>query len=210
MQVTESNSTFGGIIEHEYDLPQIRLHELILDIPVNDLQELWEISYIATTFSSPTTPHYVVILKDSSSICTCMSIINKGMLCRHQYRVLIQSNKAVFHITFINNRWFGVIPSDTNVVITQGMKTSANVSLQYIEQIRPTNVYIPAIREKVNKKVQFGTAMSLAKTSVQIAVSEGAMTEFIGMLMQFNMKYRYSTGFGIEETQDLIYGNSIK
>uniref|UniRef100_U9SZN7 Uncharacterized protein n=1 Tax=Rhizophagus irregularis (strain DAOM 181602 / DAOM 197198 / MUCL 43194) TaxID=747089 RepID=U9SZN7_RHIID len=45
--------------------------------------------------------------------------------------------------------------------------------------------------------------MSLAKTSVQITVSEGAITEFIGMLMQFNMKYRYSTGFGIEETQDL-------
>ncbi|PKK62086.1 hypothetical protein RhiirC2_787937 [Rhizophagus irregularis] len=119
MQVTESNSTFGGIIEHEYDLPQIRLHELILDISVNDFQKLWEFSYIATTSSSPTTPHYVVIFKDSSSICTCMSIINK------------------------------------------------------------------------------------AKTSVQIAVSEGAITEFIGMLMQFNMKYWYSTGFGIEETQDL-------
>ncbi|CAG8742506.1 20393_t:CDS:2, partial [Rhizophagus irregularis] len=114
-QVTESNSTFGDIIEHEYDLPQIRLHELIL-----------EISYIATTSSSPTTPHYL----------------------------------------------FEVISSDTNVVITQKMKTSANISLQYIEQIRPTNVIIPAIREKVNKKVQFGTAMSLAKTSVQIAVSE--------------------------------------
>ncbi|PKC16060.1 hypothetical protein RhiirA5_407489 [Rhizophagus irregularis] len=61
-QVTESNSTFGDIIEHEYDLPQIRLHELIL-----------EISYIATTSSSPTTPHYLVILKDSSLICTCIS-----------------------------------------------------------------------------------------------------------------------------------------
>ncbi|PKK56067.1 hypothetical protein RhiirC2_800829, partial [Rhizophagus irregularis] len=61
-QVTESNSTFGDIIEHEYDLPQIRLHKLIL-----------EISYIAITSSSLTTPHYLVILKDSSSIYTCMS-----------------------------------------------------------------------------------------------------------------------------------------
>ncbi|POG71595.1 hypothetical protein GLOIN_2v1774635 [Rhizophagus irregularis DAOM 181602=DAOM 197198] len=137
LSLQQSNSTFGDIIEHEYDLPQIRLHELIL-----------EISYIATTSSSPTTPHYLVILKDSSLICTCMSK-------------------------------FEVISSDTNVVITQKMKTSANISLQYIEQIRPTNVIIPAIREKVNKKVQFGTAMSLAKTSVQIAVSEGAITEFI-------------------------------
>ncbi|CAB5391936.1 unnamed protein product [Rhizophagus irregularis] len=74
-QVTESNLTFGGIIEHKYDLPQIRLYELILDISVNDFQKLWEFSYIATTSSSPTTPHYVVIFKDSSSICTCMITI---------------------------------------------------------------------------------------------------------------------------------------
>jgi hypothetical protein len=172
----ESDSTFNGIIEHEYDVPQICLRELLLDIPVNDIDELWEISYIATTSTSPATPHYVVILKDSTSICTCMSIVNKGMPCRHQYHVLLQSSRAVFHITFINNRWFEMIPSDTNIMICQGMKTSANVSLHYIEQIRPNNVYIPAIREKVNKKIQFGTAMSLAKTSIQIAVSEGVVT----------------------------------
>ncbi|GET00916.1 hypothetical protein GLOIN_2v1814576 [Rhizophagus clarus] len=105
------------------------------------------------------------------------------MLCRHQYRVLLQSSKAMFHIAFINN--------------------CASVSLHYIEYINPTNVHMPAIREKVNKKIQFGTALSLAKISIQIVVSEGVITEFIGILMQFNMKYRCNTGFGLEETCDL-------
>ncbi|GBC02623.1 hypothetical protein RclHR1_04710011 [Rhizophagus clarus] len=88
-------------------------------------------------------------------------------------------------------------------MIGQGTKASANVSLHYIEHISSTNVHMPAIRKKVNKKVQFGTALSLAKTSIQIAVSEGIVTEFIGIIMQFNIKYRCNTGFGLEETCDL-------
>ena len=62
IQVTESNLTSGNVIEHEYDVPQIQLRELLLGISVNDLQELWEIYYIATTSTSPTTPHYAVIV----------------------------------------------------------------------------------------------------------------------------------------------------
>ncbi|CAB5092260.1 unnamed protein product [Rhizophagus irregularis] len=92
-QVTESNLTFGGIIEHKYDLPQIRLYELILDISVNDFQKLWEFSYIATTSSSPTTPHYVVIFKDSSSICTCMMIVKRRLIAR--WNRLIKTNRMV-------------------------------------------------------------------------------------------------------------------
>ncbi|GBC02622.1 hypothetical protein RclHR1_04710010 [Rhizophagus clarus] len=103
-QVTESNLIFNGIIEHEYDMPQIQLHEFLLDIPANDLQELWKIFYIAITSTSSTKPYYVIIFKDSISICTCMSMINKGMSCRHQYRVFLQSSKTMFHIAFINNR----------------------------------------------------------------------------------------------------------
>ena len=62
---------------------------------------------------------------------------------------------------------------------------------------------MPIIKVNINKKIQFGTTMSLAKTSVQIAVSECVTAELIGMLMQFNMKYRRNTSFGIEETYDL-------
>ena len=77
------------------------------------------------------------------------------------------------------------------IIVSQGTKAYTTRALYYIDQIWTTNIYISSIRENVNKKVQFGTAMSLAKTSVQIAVSECAVTELIGMLMQFNMKFRH-------------------
>ena len=36
-QVEECNSTYNGIIEHMYDMPQIRLQDLLSGIPNDDI-----------------------------------------------------------------------------------------------------------------------------------------------------------------------------
>ncbi|CAB4421546.1 unnamed protein product [Rhizophagus irregularis] len=101
-QVKESdNEQSNDIIECIYDKSQIRLQDLLSDINSDEIQEIWEIYYITVT-SSTSTSHYVVILKDSTIFCTCMYIINQGMPCRHQYRVLLQSSKAIFYMGFIH------------------------------------------------------------------------------------------------------------
>ncbi|CAG8733730.1 20411_t:CDS:2 [Rhizophagus irregularis] len=111
------NEQSNDIIERIYDKPQIRLQDLLSDINSDEIQEIWEIYYITVT-SSTSTPHYVVILKDSTLFCTCMYIINQGMPCRHQYRVLLQSSKAIFHMGFIHSRWYESIPTEiTNYII---------------------------------------------------------------------------------------------
>jgi len=115
-QINETNDEIDSIVERIYDRPQIKLRELLLGIDHKEIQEIWEVSYIAA--SSTSKPHYVVILKDMTLLCTCMYIINQGMPCRHQYRILLQSNKAIFHIGFIHSRWFESIPTETNNYIT--------------------------------------------------------------------------------------------
>ena len=77
------------------------------------------------------------------------------------------------------------------------------IPLSYMSQFRTDNVYTPTIREKVNKKIQFGAAMSVAKTSIQIAVTENVTAELIGILTGFIIKYRKSTGLSIENTNIL-------
>ena len=171
-QINEINDEFDSIVEHVYDRLQIRLRELLSDIDYKEIQEIWEVSYIAA--SSTSKPHYVVILKDMTLLCTCMYIINQGMPCRHQYRILLQSNKAIFHMGFIHTRWFESIPTETNNYITigQGTKAYTTNSLQYINQMRTASVYTPNLKEKFDKKFQYGTTMSVAKTCVQIAVAD--------------------------------------
>ncbi|CAG8496261.1 7712_t:CDS:2, partial [Scutellospora calospora] len=58
-----------------------------------------------------------------------------------------------------------------------------------IDQVKENcDIYTPAIRSHINKKVQFGTMMSIAKTSAQIAVSEN---------------YHHDTELGIKNTLSL-------
>ncbi|CAG8767398.1 6199_t:CDS:1 [Cetraspora pellucida] len=75
--------------------------------------------------------------------------------------------------------------------------------LYHINQIQTANVYMPTIKECIDKKVQFGTTMSLAKTSVQIAISERVAAELVRVLTQFITKYHCNTGLGIRETHSI-------
>jgi hypothetical protein len=191
-----------------YDMPQIRLQELLSNIDNNEIQEIWEVHYITLT-SSTAKPHYVAILADSTSFCTCMYIINQGMPCRHQYRILLQSDKAIFHMGFIHTRWLKSMPSEASkyITIAQGNKTYSSRPLHYIDQIRTGNVYTSTIKKKADKRIEYGNTMSVAKTSVQIAVAEGATRELTGLLSQFITKYRHNTGLNIDEDQEVFsYG----
>ena len=76
----EDNNNISGILERSYNVPQIHLQELLNDISYNDITKLWKVSYIGSKdFKS----HYVVILKDSTLLYTCMFIINQEMICHH-------------------------------------------------------------------------------------------------------------------------------
>ncbi|CAG8659577.1 12801_t:CDS:1, partial [Cetraspora pellucida] len=50
--------------------------------------------------------------------------------------------------------------------------------------------------------------MSIAKTSIQIAVTEGVATELIGILTQFITKYCHNTGLSMQETHSIQTENT--
>jgi hypothetical protein len=134
-------------------MPQIRLYELLLDIPKDHIQEIWEVSYILPTSTSK--PHYIVIFKDSTSLCTCMLIVNQGMPCRHQYRIFLQSAKVIFHLDFIHTRWFEAVPTAdiiNKIIISQEIQSNL-LTLHHIERLMTANVYTATVKETVNKKI---------------------------------------------------------
>ncbi|CAB5211465.1 unnamed protein product [Rhizophagus irregularis] len=140
-----------------------------------------------------------------------MFIVNQGMLYHHQYRILIQSEKAIFHMSFIHMCWFNQVPSNLMgfITVVSGERKHSSVPLSYITYLRTDDVYMPAIREQVSKKVKYGNAMSVVKTSVQIAVKEDVTPEFIGLLTEFIMKYHRGTGLSIENIKNDISFSGI-
>ncbi|CAG8775599.1 13675_t:CDS:2, partial [Rhizophagus irregularis] len=51
-------------------------------------------------------------------------------------------------------------------------KTYSSKPVYYIDQIRSGNVYTSTVKKKVDKRIEFSNTISVAKTSVQIAVME--------------------------------------
>jgi hypothetical protein len=79
-----------------------------------------------------------------------------------------------------------------------------------MNQFKTENAYTLMIREKVNKKIQFDTTMSVAKMSIQIAVTENITAELIGILIQFIMKHHKNTSLSIENTKCTIFFSDTK
>ncbi|PKC66657.1 hypothetical protein RhiirA1_394322 [Rhizophagus irregularis] len=89
-----------------------------------------------------------------------------------------------------------------------GNKDYTTKALYYIDQIRSANVYTSNIKERVNKKIEFDSIISVVKTSVQVAVAEGVASELIRLLTQFIMKYRHNTRLNIEEVHFISHFNN--
>ncbi len=85
------------IREQEQDTRQILFRSLAGTIPLEAILEVW---YVRATRTQGT-GHYVILLNEGTHICTCLLLINKGLICRHFFRVGTYSQNATFHISII-------------------------------------------------------------------------------------------------------------
>lgn len=51
--------------------------------------------------------HHLVILLDNGMYkCSCMSLVDRGITCRHYFGVMLRTPEARFHMELLNQRWF--------------------------------------------------------------------------------------------------------
>jgi len=51
-------------------------------------------------------PQYVVLMKDRSYFCTCLTLQNVGIVCRHLFLLIRRNPEFKYHISLIPRRWF--------------------------------------------------------------------------------------------------------
>jgi hypothetical protein len=81
---------------------QILFRSLVRNVPLEAIREVWFVRATGTQGIG----HYVVLLDEGTHLCTCLLLINKGLVCRHFFRVGTYSQHATFHISMIPNRWY--------------------------------------------------------------------------------------------------------
>ncbi|RIB12889.1 hypothetical protein C2G38_1779248 [Gigaspora rosea] len=99
--ISGMNLSEGMFSEDLYDEVLIELTELIDRISPNDIRELWAVSRIDRQKH-----HFVIIFGNASYLCTCLTLINYGIICHHFFAVLLESEIAQFHIGILAKRWF--------------------------------------------------------------------------------------------------------
>lgn len=88
-------------IEALYDENQVLLQDLLQDLELSSIREVWNVCFI-NTFKY----HILLVLDGGVHFCTCMLLGTVGVVCRHYWKVLLESSIATFHISTVPKRWY--------------------------------------------------------------------------------------------------------
>src|SRR6185369_3804348 len=95
--------------ESDTENQQATIRQLITFVGLDNVGEIWSV----TVENSLKTKHYVLLLQNSAHICSCLTIIQQGIVCRHYFQVMLATSKAKFHIRLIPSRWYKNDPNMT-------------------------------------------------------------------------------------------------
>ncbi|CAB4425841.1 unnamed protein product [Rhizophagus irregularis] len=122
-----------GFIEDQHDARFITLQTMIEEVGQERVLEIWKVVDIRSEKRQYI--HFVIIVNTVSYLCSCLKSISKGIICRHYFRVMMNSKIAAFYISMIPQRWYRIY---TKVIRFARKKLFGvyNNELQYEDYIR--------------------------------------------------------------------------
>ncbi|RHZ56323.1 hypothetical protein Glove_402g78 [Diversispora epigaea] len=130
------------------------------NIGEENIQEVWKITDIRPQNSKYS--HFVVVVDSISYLCSCMSNISRGIICRHYFRVMMYSKIAGFHIQMIPSRWYTDTQKDNNIVTEACCFINKESAKNYSnELLTPNPSTIPksvthVLRRAAQRKLKYG------------------------------------------------------
>jgi hypothetical protein len=86
--------------EDLFDACVIELDQLITDLDPARIHELWRVSSI-----NKRSEHFIVLYDNALHLYMCLTLINRDLVCRHFFAVMLVSPAARFHIGLVPQRW---------------------------------------------------------------------------------------------------------
>lgn len=181
-----------GIREQEQDTRQILFRSLIKTIPLEAIIEVWHVRATGTKGIG----HYIILLNEGTHLCTCLLLINKGLVCRHFFRVGTYSRHATFHISIIPNRWY----LDTNIQPNNLLQqhppipvcgTTQEESVEMKKSINFQHFFLfrvdshgsqPAVK---SSKAIYAELFGLSKKGIDCALKANMQHELVNLLKAF-------------------------
>jgi len=122
-------------------------------------------------------------------------LITHGIICRHFFKVFVESSKAHFHLMLIPNRWYkDEFMSSSDVCSGEVIKSNCDISQENAQlTLEFTRKYtVNDLSEKYSKQIsrnqlKYGTLMGEAKKAIQFAIQDSD-DELIQFIREFNRR----------------------
>ncbi|CAG8801922.1 14562_t:CDS:2 [Cetraspora pellucida] len=129
-QIKEFDVESTDLVEHIYNTPQIRLHDLLSDINNDEIQEIWEVYYIATMLSTSKL-HYIVILSDSTSLFWPVETTNHITIFQKTKTYTTKSLHYINQIQIANNYTSTIKENVNNKIKFSATMSVTKISIQF-------------------------------------------------------------------------------
>ncbi|CAG8826527.1 36842_t:CDS:2 [Gigaspora margarita] len=127
----------------------------------------------------------VALLSDGTYLCTCMEMINKGIICHHFWHVMLYSIHAKFHISIIPTRWYkDILVAVKPRIETLSLPSEVISTFQNLQQFQKLE-HNEIIHCTTPLRNRFGVAFSISKTAINIALETNSDKKLIRMLKNF-------------------------
>ena len=133
---------------------------------------------------------YVILLSTGEHLCTCLMLITHGVVCRHFFKVFVESSKTRFHLTLIPRHWY----KDEYISSSEGYSNEeviANSNFNHSGALQFTRKYtINDLSEEYSKQIsqkqlKYGILMGEAKKAIQFAIFDND-DELIQFMKEYN------------------------
>ena len=83
----------GQYLEDVSDARQITAACMISNINKDQISSMWAVNVENKLVEK----HFIILLINGSHYCSCLSLINRGIICRHYFQIMLRSPAARFH-----------------------------------------------------------------------------------------------------------------
>ncbi|CAG8792486.1 20490_t:CDS:2, partial [Gigaspora rosea] len=201
--VTNESPT-GMFSEDMFDASIIELNQLIDGLDQTKIYELWRITTI-----DQKSIHFIVLYENNVHLCTCLTLINHGLVCHHFFAVMLCSKSARFHIGLILQRWYlDTLVEDASISLepaivvglnslSDASKNITHMDFSTLENIHGKHVFSKSVHHEMIHRHQWGKGFGMMKKTLNLAIMTNKTKEL----------YKIHENFAKEMELELMKGN---
>jgi hypothetical protein len=174
-------------IEPDIEDQRATIQQLVAYVGLDNVKDIWSV----TIGNSLKAKHYVLLLQNFAHLCSCLTIIRQGIVCRHYFQVMLATSDAKFHIRLIPSRWYQKASDMTNppFLVADKFATQENnhppvPPVVYLYQFDKKKDFMEQGLKTLEQKIIYGKLHGIYKQALRKALDTKSQSQRLIELLE--------------------------